>query len=67
MKIRQKLTIQFVLLVSTIALAAFIGIYYIYESYVTNRFFSRLHSKAITTAELLSENSKNKDFLSANS
>ncbi len=58
MKIRQKLTIQFVLLVSTIALAAFIGIYYIYESYVTNRFFSRLRSKAITTAELLSENSE---------
>lgn len=58
MKIRQKLTIQFVLFVSTIALAAFIGIYYIYQSYVSNRFFSRLRSKAITTAELLSENSE---------
>lgn len=58
MKIRQKLTIQFVLLVSTIALAAFVGIYYIYQSYVSNRFFTRLRSKAITTAELLSENSE---------
>lgn len=58
MKIRQKLTIQFVLLVSAISLAAFIGIYYIYQSYVSNRFFTRLRSKAITTAELLSENSE---------
>jgi signal transduction histidine kinase len=58
MKIRQKLTIQFVLLVSAIALAAFIGIYYIYQSYVSNRFFTRLRSKAITTADLLSENSE---------
>lgn len=58
MKIRQKLTIQFVLLVSAIALAAFVGIYYIYQSYVSNRFFTRLRSKAITTAELLSENSE---------
>jgi len=58
MKIRQKLTIQFVLLVSAISLAAFVGIYYIYQSYVSNRFFTRLRSKAITTAELLSENSE---------
>lgn len=56
MKIRQKLTIQFVLLVSTIALAAFIGIYYIYQSYVSHRFVTRLRSKAISTAELLSKN-----------
>lgn len=58
MKIRQKLTIQFVLLVSAIALVAFMGIYYIYQSYVSHRFFTRLRSKAITTAELLSEKSQ---------
>ncbi len=58
MKIRQKLTIQFVLLVSAIALAAFVGIYYIYQSYVSSRFSTRLRSKAITTAELLSGNSE---------
>lgn len=58
MKIRQKLTIQFVLLVSAIALAAFVGIYFIYQSYVSSRFFTRLRSKAITTAELLSGNSE---------
>lgn len=58
MKIRQKLTIQFVMLVSTIALVAFVGIYYIYQSYVSHRFFTRLRSKAITTAELLSNNNE---------
>jgi sensor histidine kinase regulating citrate/malate metabolism len=58
MKIRQKLTIQFVLLVSSIVLTTFIGIYYIYQSYVSHRFFTRLRSKAITTAELLSGNNE---------
>lgn len=53
MKIKQKLTIQFTFLVSMISMLIFIGIYLIYQSYVTNRFFTRLRSKAITTAEIL--------------
>lgn len=53
MKIKQKLTIQFTFLVSMISMLIFIGIYFIYQSYVVNRFFTRLRSKAITTAEIL--------------
>lgn len=53
MKIKQKLTIQFTFLVSMISMFIFIGIYFIYQSYVSNRFFTRLRSKAITTAEIL--------------
>lgn len=53
MRIRFKLTLQFTLLVSLIVLLSFLGIYYFTHTYIENRFYSRLRSKAITTAELL--------------
>ncbi len=53
MRIRLKLTLQFTLLVSLIVLLSFLGIYYFTHSYIETRFYSRLKSKAITTAELL--------------
>lgn len=53
MRIRFKLTLQFTLLVSLIVLLSFLGIYYFTHTYIENRFYSRLKSKAITTAELL--------------
>ncbi len=53
MRTRFKLTLQFTLLVSLIVLLSFLGIYYFTHSYIETRFYSRLKSKAITTAELL--------------
>jgi signal transduction histidine kinase len=55
MRIRFKLTLQFSIIVSTITLISFWGIYYFTESYIQNRFYERLKYKALTTAELITK------------
>ncbi|TDB67006.1 HAMP domain-containing sensor histidine kinase [Arundinibacter roseus] len=53
MQIRSRLTIQFTLLVSGILFVSFVAIYYFTYIYTIEDFYSRLKSKAISTAELL--------------
>jgi signal transduction histidine kinase len=53
MQIRQRLTLQFLVWVSGIVLLAFLAIYLITYQAVTDVFYDRLESKAVTTAELL--------------
>lgn len=53
MNIRVKLTLQFIVLVSTMLAICFSSIYFFTSSYLDNRFYVRLKSKAVTAAELL--------------
>jgi signal transduction histidine kinase len=53
MKIRLKLTLQFLLIISAINLVAFLSIYMLSADYRKEEFYDRLHSNAINTAKLL--------------
>jgi signal transduction histidine kinase len=53
MKIRLKLTLQFLLIISAINLLAFLSIYWLSSNYRREEFYERLYSKAINTAKLL--------------
>ena len=55
MKIRLKLTLQFVLIAAVINLAAFISIYLLSADYRREEFYDRLYGKAVNTAKLLIE------------
>ncbi|MBR9999970.1 MAG: HAMP domain-containing protein [Cyclobacteriaceae bacterium] len=53
MKIRLKLTLQFLLIISAINLLAFLSIYLLSAEYRKDEFYERLNSKSINTAKLL--------------
>ncbi len=53
MRIRTRLTLQFVGIVAIIVFASHLAIYYLSAQYRENQFFDRLRDKASTTAELL--------------
>lgn len=55
MKIRNKLTFLFTLLVATILLLFSFSIHYFYTLYRRNEFYNRLQEKAFTTVRLLKE------------
>lgn len=53
MQIRSRLTLQFLLLVSTIVLLSFLLVYFFFKQLIEKDFESRLRDKAITSATLL--------------
>lgn len=53
MRIRTRLTLQFVAIVAIIVLISHVAIYFFSSQYRENQFYNRLRDKAITTAELL--------------
>ena len=52
MKIRTKLTLQFLVAVGLILLLSFVAIYWSSAEYREDEFYSRLEKKALTTAEI---------------
>lgn len=63
MKIRNKLTLLFTLLVATILLIFSLSIHYFYTLYRRIEFYNRLEEKAYTTVRLLKENGINAGVL----
>lgn len=63
MKIRNKLTSLFTLLVAAILLLFCLSIHYFYTLYRRNEFYKRLEEKAFTTVGLLKENNINAEIL----
>jgi hypothetical protein len=59
LNIRQRLTVQFLLLVSVLFLLFSIGIYLFSRLYLTNRFFNRLQERAVITGSLYIDLSAN--------
>lgn len=53
MKIREKLTLQFIAIVSTLLLISLLTIYYFSRQYRKHEFYNQLIKKASTTADLL--------------
>ncbi|MBK7908937.1 hypothetical protein [Candidatus Pollutiaquabacter sp.] len=54
-RIRERLTLQFTLIVTSILLVFATGIYLLSSSYREQEFYARLETKALTTARLLIE------------
>jgi len=63
MKIRNKLTLRFTLLVAAILLLFSLSIHYFYTLYRRIEFYNRLEEKAFTTVRLLKENGINAEVL----
>lgn len=59
LNIRQRLTVQFLLLVSVLFLLFSIGIYLFSRLYLTNRFYNRLQERAVITGSLYIDLSAN--------